>query len=215
MSNHTSIITMNSTVMDHHIALQWLIQLIKYRKEFFLQHVEPWIVHYLGPVVDDPHENILKGTPLFFFQTASSMTSHSIPSSSSTMSAEDYSSTDTILLNGSDAQHHHHHGRQLGLLPSYVQEESAYRETSMSFATLIMLFVMMSCILLILMSCFFHNQKSSPFFNSPRRHRLPKLVPPPLPVDGFFSWVRKKGKGDNRMDEVHPSMYIMFVCCAC
>jgi len=48
----------------------------------------------------------------------------------------------------------------------------------------------MSCILLILLSCFYHNQKTSPLFISPRRHRLPKLVPPPLPVAGYFDWVR-------------------------
>jgi hypothetical protein len=82
--------------------------------------------------------------------------------------------------------------RRLGFMPSYVEDASAFRETSMSFATLMMLFVIMSCILLIFLSCFYHNQKTSPLFISPRRHRLPKLVPPPLPIDGYFDWVRKR-----------------------
>jgi hypothetical protein len=80
--------------------------------------------------------------------------------------------------------------RRLGLLPHYVQDINVYRETSMSFATLVMLFTIMTCVLLIFLSCFYHNQKTSPLFASPRRHRLPKLVPPPLPVDGTFSWIK-------------------------
>jgi hypothetical protein len=82
--------------------------------------------------------------------------------------------------------------RRLSFLPSYVEDISALRETSMSFATLMMLFVIMGCILLIFLSCFYHNQKTSPLFISPRRHRLPKLVPPPLPIDGYFDWVRNR-----------------------
>ena len=79
--------------------------------------------------------------------------------------------------------------RRLGFLPSYVENASAYRETSMSFATLITLFASMSCIFVVFLSCFYHNQKTSPLFTSPRRHRLPRLVPPPLPIDGYFDWV--------------------------
>lgn len=60
----------------------------------------------------------------------------------------------------------------------------------MSFATLTMLFTTMSCVLIVFLSCFYHNQKTSPLFISPRRHRLPRLVPPPLPVDGTFSWIK-------------------------
>ena len=60
----------------------------------------------------------------------------------------------------------------------------------MSFATLVMLFVTMSAVFVIFLSCFYHNQVTSPLFISPRRHRLPKLVPPPLPVQGYFSWVK-------------------------
>lgn len=80
--------------------------------------------------------------------------------------------------------------RRLNFVPSYVSDLKAYKETNMSFATLMMLFVCLSAIFMVFLSCFYHNQKTSPFFISPRRHRLPKLVPPPLPVDSFFSWVR-------------------------
>lgn len=80
--------------------------------------------------------------------------------------------------------------RALGFLPNYVEDASAFRETSMSFATLTMLFTIMTCLLIIFLSCFYHNQKTAPLFASPRRHRLPNLVPPPLPVDGTFSWMK-------------------------
>ncbi|KAL7532115.1 hypothetical protein ACHAXR_005624, partial [Thalassiosira sp. AJA248-18] len=80
--------------------------------------------------------------------------------------------------------------RRLGFLPSYVEDVNYLRASSMSFATLTMMYFIMSVILLVFLSCFYHNQKTSPLFVSPRRHRLPKLVPPPLPVDGAFSWVR-------------------------
>ena len=79
--------------------------------------------------------------------------------------------------------------RRLSILPNYVEDVDAFRETSMSFATLAMLFLIMTCTFLIFLSCFYHNQKTSPLFISPRRHRLPNLVPPPLPVEGPFSWV--------------------------
>ncbi|GKZ01136.1 hypothetical protein MPSEU_001065100 [Mayamaea pseudoterrestris] len=82
------------------------------------------------------------------------------------------------------------HRRLSFTIPTYMKNVKAYNETSMSFATLAMLFVTLSCVFLIFLSCFYHNQKTSPLFISPRRHRLPKLVPPPLPVDGYFSWVK-------------------------
>jgi hypothetical protein len=80
--------------------------------------------------------------------------------------------------------------RRLGILPSYIEDVSAFRETSMSFASFFMLFFIMTCLASVFLSCFYHNQKTSPLFISPRRHRLPKLVPPPLPVDGIFSWIK-------------------------
>ena len=83
-----------------------------------------------------------------------------------------------------DSQH-----RRLGFLPSYIEDASSFHATSMSFATLTMMYIFMVIILLVFLSCFYHNQKTSPLFVSPRRHRLPKLTPPPLPVDRAFSWV--------------------------
>ena len=80
--------------------------------------------------------------------------------------------------------------RRLGFLPSYVEDVNYLKANSMSFATLAVMYIIMALILLVFLSCFYHNQKTSPLFVSPRRHRLPKLVPPPLPVDGAFSWVR-------------------------
>ena len=80
-----------------------------------------------------------------------------------------------------------------GFLPDYVEDVSSFRETSMSFATLTMLFIIMTCLATVFLSCFYHNQKTSPLFISPRRHRLPKLVPPPLPVDSMLSWVSACG----------------------
>ena len=90
-------------------------------------------------------------------------------------------STDTVV----DAQH-----RRLSFLPSYVEDVSYLRANSMTFATLSMMLIIMFIISLVFLSCFYHNQKTAPLFVSPRRHRLPKLVPPPLPVDGPFSWVK-------------------------
>ncbi len=84
-----------------------------------------------------------------------------------------------------DAQH-----RRLSFLPSYVEDVSYLRANSMTFATLTMMLIIMFIISLVFLSCFYHNQKTAPLFVSPRRHRLPKLVPPPLPVDGPFSWVK-------------------------
>mmetsp|Transcript_31695 Transcript_31695/g.67157 ORF Transcript_31695/g.67157 Transcript_31695/m.67157 type:complete len:1163 (-) Transcript_31695:2444-5932(-) len=87
--------------------------------------------------------------------------------------------------NHSDPSH-----RRLGFLPSYVEDVTSYHANSMSFATLTMMYTIMIIILLVFLSCFYHNQKTSPLLVSPRRHRLPKLVPPPLPVDGAFTWVK-------------------------
>ena len=97
----------------------------------------------------------------------------------------DPNSASTILCDSCDERH-----RRLNLFPEYISNVHVYRDTSMSFATLVMLYVTLGAVFLIFLSCFYHNQKTSPLFISPRRHRLPKLVPPPLPVDGYFSWVK-------------------------
>jgi Calcium-dependent channel, 7TM region, putative phosphate/Late exocytosis, associated with Golgi transport/Cytosolic domain of 10TM putative phosphate transporter len=98
------------------------------------------------------------------------------------------STTEDDVVNDEDHIMH----RRLGFLPKYVQDVNTFRDTSMSFATLIMLFLTFTAVFLIFLSCFYHNQKTSPLFISPRRHRLPKLVPPPLPVDGYLGlkWVK-------------------------
>lgn len=101
-------------------------------------------------------------------------------------SSTEYDEYDTTITPDSvDAQH-----RRLSFLPSYVEDVSYLRANSMTFATLTMMLIIMFIISLVFLSCFYHNQKTAPLFVSPRRHRLPKLVPPPLPVDGPFSWVK-------------------------
>ena len=102
---------------------------------------------------------------------------------------DSYATDTTSFAFGGNYEYNETLHRRLGFLPNYIDNASTIRETSMSFATLITLFVTMSCILLIFLSCFYHNQKTSPLFISPRRHRLPRLVPPPLPVNGYFDWV--------------------------
>ena len=79
--------------------------------------------------------------------------------------------------------------RRLGV-NDYVKGLEKQRDTKLSFKAIATLFIIMSCIAGIFLSCFYHNQKTSPLFISPRRHRLPKLVPPPLPVDGALQWIK-------------------------
>lgn len=149
-------------------APEWMHQFVAFRKRLFLATVEPIVVTLLGPVVEEDHEG--GGGHAGWPVTAAH--------------PEQAAQEGTILCSGCDLAH-----RRLGFLPSYISQ-GPEQETYMSFATLIMLFVTLNCVFLIFLSCFYHNQKTSPLFISPRRHRLPKLVPPPLPVDGYFSWVR-------------------------
>ena len=101
-----------------------------------------------------------------------------------------YASSDYLYGSLHTDEHH----RRLSLLPKYIYDEDkaelSSRQTSMTFASLLVLFFTLSCVFIIFLSCFYHDQKTSPLFISPRRHRLPKLVPPPLPVDGYLSWVK-------------------------
>ena len=144
-------------------APQWMVNFIEFRKRLFLRTVEPIIVALLGPVVPENDHS-----PRIVAASVATDGMENIPHWPV------------------DAEH-----RRLtfDFMPNYVDDPYFYRETSMSFATLMMLFVLMSCILVVFLSCFYHNQKTSPLFISPRRHRLPKLVPPPLPIDGYFDWV--------------------------
>lgn len=147
---------------------QWMINVHECRKRLFLKIVEPIIVFILGPVVDEEDIIINTNHVDHYYQN------HHLYSPSSSYS---------------EYNNQTNHGRRLGFLPNYVEDVSTFRESSMSFATLTMLFTIMTCVMIVFLSCFYHNQKTSPLFISPRRHRLPRLVPPPLPVDGTFSWV--------------------------
>jgi hypothetical protein len=138
---------------------EWMVEFIKFRERLFLRTIEPVIVALLGPLEDDDDN----------YSYYDDYGAHPFTSP---------------LEAGVDATH-----RRLGFLPAYVEDAHYFRETSMSMASCAVLFAIMSCILLIFLSCFYHNQKTSPLFISPRRHRLPKLVPPPLPIDGYFAWV--------------------------
>ena len=197
----------------------WMIEFVEFRKRLFLAVVEPIIVTILGPVVvveeqqhrlhesesmmmmlpefdDDPMANaILNQSSYYDYHSNSTnalVTFDTTTNSSTAGGIEGNSSTTPWMMANNDSSSiiTSYARRRLSFLPSYVEDIDQYRETSMSFATLAMLFVIMSCMLLVFLSCFYHNQKTSPLFISPRRHRLPKLVPPPLPVDGYFSWVR-------------------------
>lgn len=99
--------------------------------------------------------------------------------------SDEFDSQSVGSISGVDSSH-----RRLSFLPSYVNDANFERETTMTLVSCVVLFIIMGCISLVFLSCFYHNQKTSPLFISPRRHRLPKLVPPPLPIDGYFTWVR-------------------------
>ena len=156
---------------------QWMIELQLYRKRLFLRSVEPMIELLFGP-------------------SSSSITTNDVEYRH-VLNRNDADEFDMLVNTTAVVDSSH---RRLGLLPSWVANYTSHqndgteggllRTTSMSFATLTMMYIIMLVILLVFLSCFYHNQKTSPLFVSPRRHRLPKLVPPPLPVNGAFSWVK-------------------------
>ena len=156
-----------------------MVEFMAFRQRLFLQTVEPIIIQILGPIEDDNE------TGTSWASTASATMEHETSSIFGENDNDNNNYYEHELLYNNETMH-----RRLGFLPEYIENASSSRfETSMSFATLITLFGTMSCLLLIFLSCFYHNQKTSPLFISPRRHRLPKLVPPPLPVEGYFDWV--------------------------
>ena len=159
---------LSSAAVDTITAPKWMVEFVDFRKRLFLQTVEPVIVTLLGPARSE-NTQALEATS----------EARSLSLSAAAAAAAAVNSDHRRLTSGFDY-----------FMPDYVEDPYAYRETSMSFATLTMLFLLMGCILVIFLSCFYHNQKTSPLFISPRRHRLPKLVPPPLPIDGYFDWVR-------------------------
>lgn len=172
------------------VLLPWMVTIRDFRARVFASVLEPVVVALLGPVVVDEEEERIRlpldndDRSLHFLQLVhGSNYSTLLPDSHSNNTNSSIFPMDFDL----NPQHYH---RRLGFLPSYVSNVKAFKETTMSFATLMMLFVTMFTVFLVFLSCFYHNQKTSPLFISPRRHRLPKLVPPPLPVDGYFSWMK-------------------------
>lgn len=173
---------MNNTTTSEIQIPQWMIELHYTRKRVFLNVIEPIIVFILGPSTQADH--FLDYNNNYGFNDGDTLLMGGefdiIPYNNN-----NNADTDEMLHEHVTSTH-----RRLGFLPSYVEDVSYLRASSMSFATLTMMYIIMSVILLVFLSCFYHNQKTSPLFVSPRRHRLPKLVPPPLPVDGAFSWVK-------------------------
>jgi len=184
----------------------WPIELHYVRKRLFLRVIEPIIILLCGPMQEDEggggndNDAMMEGGNDYryedeFHDTLPNYYRDSYNSSNDAHAANTTTTTTYIT----DAAH-----RRLSVLPAWVANYTAHsagnnnnndsnswlRTTSMSFATLTMMYIIMFVILLVFLSCFYHNQKTSPLFVSPRRHRLPKLVPPPLPVDGAFSWVK-------------------------
>jgi hypothetical protein len=170
----------------------WLIELHYIRKRLFLRVIEPSIILLCGPMEEEAHNNY---NTMMEGGNGSNGDEFYNTSYNSNDEQQVANTTTTYII---DATH-----RRLSVLPSWVANYTAHstdgsnnnsnswlRTTSMSFATLTMMYIIMFVILLVFLSCFYHNQKTSPLFVSPRRHRLPKLVPPPLPVDGAFSWVK-------------------------
>ena len=171
----------NLTVIE---VPEWVINVHNFRQDLFLKVVEPIIVFMLGPVEDGGVEQ-----PNYHDNSNHNM--YDPFQQYQQQQYQEFTPMTTITNNNiTTATTTSYSNRRLNFLPNYVEDVSAFRETSMSFATLTMLFTIMTCIMIVFLSCFYHNQKTSPLFISPRRHRLPRLVPPPLPVDGTFSWIK-------------------------
>ena len=182
----------------------WLIELHHVRKRLFLRVIEPIIILLCGPMQeegggggnDNSNNAMTEGGNDYGYEDEFHDTLPNYYRDSHSNSSDAHAASATTYI--TDAAH-----RRLSVLPAWVANYTAHsaggnnndsnswlRTTSMSFATLTMMYIIMFVILLVFLSCFYHNQKTSPLFVSPRRHRLPKLVPPPLPVDGAFSWVK-------------------------
>ena len=184
----SSILLSSSSSSSSSLLLQWMIQVLQFRTHVFEHYFEPCIVHMLGPVevemtIDDMNDDnsTLPTTSMMMMR----MRTSSADSSNDT--THYYNDT---LWNDVETPPYFLH-RRLNFLPNYVSDiTSLSKETSMSFITLSVLFVSMVTLSFIFLSCFYHNQKTSPLFISPRKHRLPNLVPPALPIDGYFAWIK-------------------------
>jgi hypothetical protein len=124
-------------------APAWMINFVAFRKRIFLRVVEPVIVGILGPAAE---YNPMSTVPSSAFRDAFSKSKNLLNQSSF---------SNSTALDSPEVTMH----RRLSFLPDYVEDASSFRETSMSFATLITLFITMASILLIFLSCFYHNQK--------------------------------------------------------
>ena len=161
----------SSPPWQQHYVLSGLIRILQFRTHMFDHYFEPWIVHMLGPVEYNEDDGSGFGNATIILSSSNSSNSNN---------------TIDHVTSYNEFIH-----RRLNFLPSYVSDiTSLSKETSMSFITLIVLFVSMVTLSFIFLSCFHHNQKTSPLFISPRKHRLPNLVPPALPIDGYFSWIK-------------------------
>ena len=165
---------------------QWVIDVHNFRKSLFLKTIEPIIIYLVGPMEDEDYDAGLVSQ----LEGETTNTNAHIHGNADIHQYHTTSQHEPLELETIDAHELSFPRRKLGFMPDYVEDASAFRETTMSFATLTMLFTIMTCVLLVFLSCFYHNQKTSPLFASPRRNRLPKLVPPPLPVEGTFSWIK-------------------------
>lgn len=159
-------------------APQWMYDFVEYRQHYFDKLVHPIIETLLGPPTEEEKEEELNTGEEEDYQQKIIMSLGA--SEQQPLDSENYLTTTEKTT----------HRRLSFYIPDYVNTASAYRETNMTFANLTFLFFIMGCILIVFLNCFYHNQKTSPVFISPRRHRLPKLVPPPLPVYNFFSWLK-------------------------
>jgi Calcium-dependent channel, 7TM region, putative phosphate/Late exocytosis, associated with Golgi transport/Cytosolic domain of 10TM putative phosphate transporter len=169
---------------------EWVYQFQATRQRIFLATIEPIVVALFGPVVEAGDDEGVVEEEFLFADNATTNPFNSL------LNPYGDAVTDPsrqLLYSHSDGDQR----RRLlswpgwqAFLSNSTHTMASQKEANFSFATLFMLFVTLNCVFLIFLSCFYHNQKTSPLFISPRRHRLPKLVPPPLPLDGYFSWVK-------------------------
>ena len=155
---------------------------MKLRQELFLSLVEPVIQFILG-TLDTTIPKIYKSTN---FILNKSLLSKTREFASSNATDEEISHAKKLSYIP-DYIHNMSLINVTALVPDYVGNVPNAREISTSFATLAALFLWMSCMMFIFPNCLHHNQKTSTLFISPRRHRIPKLIPPTLPIDGFLN----------------------------
>ncbi|GMI08684.1 hypothetical protein TrLO_g12663 [Triparma laevis f. longispina] len=80
--------------------------------------------------------------------------------------------------------------RRLLFSPSWLSSTSTQLETTMTLASFVSLLFLSLLLYITFLSCFQHSLLTSPMFNSTRRHRLPNLVPVPLPRNSFTGWIK-------------------------